>query len=98
MIASVNAGGDGFNLQARALSVVLGWPRSGKTAEQLIGRTHRDPTEHDSVRVEAYCATVEAADDLSLSWQDARYVQDSTANEQKLVFSDKVGWNPLERK
>lgn len=93
-ICSINACADGFNLQARARSVVLGWPRAGRTAEQLIGRTHRDPTIHDEVAVTAFCATAEAAEDLVLSWQDAKYIQDTTGVPQKLVFCDKSGWTP----
>lgn len=93
-VASINACVDGFNLQKRALSVVLGWPPSGKTAEQLVGRTHRDPTEHDTVRAEAFCATIEAAEDLEKAWRAAKYIQDSTRTPQKLVFCDKIGWDP----
>jgi hypothetical protein len=98
VICSINACADGFNLQARNTSIVLGWPRAGKTAEQLMGRTHRDPTTHDSVRVAAVCATYEASQDLYLSWQDGRYIQDTTGVPQKLVFADHIGWNPLAKR
>jgi hypothetical protein len=95
-ILTIGVNSDGKNLQKRNRSVVLEWPRTGRTVEQLIGRTHREPTDHDHVQVDALIATRQQHRDLLASYRDAMFLHTTTPAEQKLIFADKQGWKPNE--
>jgi hypothetical protein len=83
---SVHAHGTGLNLQPHCESLVLSWPSSGKTDEQLCGRTHRYGQTADEVLIELYNHTVEAKGAIASSIQDAQYIQSTTGSPQKLIY------------
>lgn len=97
VILSILACKHGKNLQRRNRAIVLSWSRSGAIMEQLIGREHRNPTEHDHVEVDCFATTQRHIEDLHASYSDACFLQDTHGTEQKLVFCDKIGWTPREK-
>lgn len=82
---SVRSHGVGMNLQAWSDNLVLSWPSSGKIAEQLIGRTHRQGQEADEVIVYRYANTKETQDAVANSRRDAKYLESTTGSPQKLL-------------
>ena len=85
IIASVQAHGVGKNLQRWHRNLVLVPPSSGKTWEQLLGRTHRPGQTADAVQVTVFTWN----DTLKKAWARARdealYIQQVTGSPQKLV-------------
>ena len=80
---SVRSHGTGYNLQAWRSALVLEPPSGGKAWEQMIGRLHRAGQPHtvtfDVVHTsEAFQAALVSAR------ADARYIEDTTGNHQKL--------------
>lgn len=88
LIASIAANGEGRNLQRFYRNLVVSSPPTGAIAEQKIGRTHRPGQEHDEVSVTYFIGCLEAAAGFHRSVSDARYIQDSTGQDQKLVYGD----------
>lgn len=88
---SINAHGTGLNLQPWAENLILSWPSSGKTCEQLIGRTHRAGQEADEVTVWWYGHTPEMRAAMRKSREEAHYIQTTTGNPQKLVYASFAG-------
>lgn len=87
MALSIRSHGTGLNLQRmHSENLVLSWPSSGKTCEQLIGRTHRAGQPADEVFVTLYAHTKEARDAIDKSKEKARYIEESTGSSQKLNF------------
>lgn len=83
---SIRVHGTGLNMQAHAENLVLSWPSSGKTCEQLIGRTHRQGQDADEVAVWYYAHTGAARDALATARADARYIEDTHGSPQKLCY------------
>ena len=83
---SIRVHGTGLNMQAHAESLVLSLPSSGKTCEQLIGRTHRQGQEADEVAVWYYAHTGAARDALATARADARYIEETHGSPQKLCY------------
>jgi hypothetical protein len=88
---SISAHGTGLNLQPWSENLVLSWPSSGKTCEQLIGRTHRQGQEADEVGVWYYGHTPEARALMRKSIEEARYIQHTTGSPQKMIYAAFVG-------
>lgn len=88
MAVSVRVHGTGFDhLQDHhAENLILSWPSSGKTCEQLVGRTHRQGQEADEVSVWYYDHTDDAREAIATSREDARYLQETQGSPQKLVY------------
>lgn len=82
-VASRRAHGTGRNLQHYARALVLGWPSQGAACEQLIGRHHRPG---QTRLVEIYYLAREGPD-YRLALRDARYIQETTGAQQKLLLA-----------
>lgn len=88
LIASIASNGTGRNLQAWNRNLITSMPANGLQTEQLIGRTHRDGQEADTVSFEILTT---CAEHLGAFWQahrDCHYVADSTGAPQKLLLAD----------
>jgi hypothetical protein len=84
ILASQEAHGKGLNLQRWHRNLVLIPPASGKAWEQLLGRTHRPGQSADTV----HCTVLTHHTSLTHAFEgaqsEARYVQATTGNPQKL--------------
>lgn len=90
IIASVRAHSEGKNLQRWARSLVMACPPSGKTWEQLLGRTHRAGQLADEVVVEVALHVEELEQGFVQAVADARYIEQTTGARQKLLYADLV--------
>jgi len=82
---SIRVHGTGLNLQyAHHENLLLSFPSSGKTMEQLIGRTHRQGQDADEVNVWYYGHTTDAASAVLKARQDARYIESTQGTPMKL--------------
>ena len=89
IIASISANGEGRNLQAWDKNLVISCPPSGATWEQLLGRTHRQGQESDSVTYQVFISCIELWTGYEKAKRDALYIQDTTGQSQKLLSCDK---------
>jgi hypothetical protein len=88
-ILSIASNNEGRNLQYRwHRNLVTSAPPKGGVWEQLLGRTHRDGQEADEVS----CAVALACSEQWAAFQqaaaDARYIEDTTGQPQKLCYAD----------
>lgn len=83
-IASLQAHGKGHNLQRYTRNLMLSCPSGGDTWEQVIARSHRFGQTADEIDIEVYLHCKELRDSFDNARRDARYIQDSTGQEQKL--------------
>lgn len=90
VIASIASNAEGRNLQAWCNNLVVSPPPSGQTWEQMLGRTHRDGQTADEVTYEAILSCAEHVSAIHKARSDARYVLESTGQEQKLLYCDLV--------
>ena len=84
--ASITAHGTGKNLQPWAHNLILSWPASGSTAEQLVSRTHRAGQKADEVYVDYVAHTRYLRSALYQSRRDARYIEASMNTPQRLCY------------
>jgi hypothetical protein len=96
VIASVAANSEGRNLQHHSRNLVISCAPNGALWEQLLGRTHRDGQEADEVTVDAYCGCLEMWTGFEQARADARYIEDSTGQPQKLNVADILWPSPEE--
>lgn len=89
-IASILANGEGRNLQRYNENLVVSCPPNGGVWEQLCGRTHRDGQQADEVTVDVILGCKEAWGGFQNALRDARYAEESTGQNQKLIFADKT--------
>jgi hypothetical protein len=89
--ASINACAEGFNLQKWSKNLILSPPANGRTWEQLIGRTHRSGQLADTVDLKILSTLQLAYDDYGKAYRDAKYIQSTTAQKQKLLMADLIG-------
>lgn len=82
---SIASFGTGFNLQPWSESLVMSWPTSGKIAEQLLARTHRQGQKADEVHYHLYAHTTAARLAVQKSKLDARYIEQSVGAKQRLL-------------
>lgn len=89
--ASVKANSEGRNLQrqwSRNLITAMSRGRaSAAECEQLIARTHRDPTEADSVQVAIMLAHDHQIEALESTLNGARFLEQTTGQPQKLTIA-----------
>lgn len=90
VVASVAANKEGRNLQAWFRNFVITAPPNGALWEQLLGRTHRMGQEEDTVYVDWLCACAEQDEGFSQLMADARYIQQTTGQSQKLLYADHI--------
>jgi hypothetical protein len=88
IIASIEANKQGRNLQRYSRSLVMSPPSNGLAYEQLFGRLHREGQEADEVLFDLFVTCREHVRGIDQAFADARYQQDSTGQEQKLLFAD----------
>jgi len=84
---SINAHGVGKNLQAWSNQLVISPPSSGKTWEQLLGRLHRLGQKADEVHCSVFVHTESFIDAMNKADRDARYIQGTSGNRQKLLYA-----------
>ncbi len=83
-IVSINAHATGKNLQRFNQNLLVYCPSSGATWEQLISRTHRPGQKEDTVFFRIPQHTPELKNAFIKARQDARYIQKTMGQEQKL--------------
>ena len=87
MALSVRVHGTGLNLQhAHSENLILSFPSSGKTMEQLVGRTHRQGQEEDEVNLFYYQHTADAREAILKARADARYIEETQGSPMKLCY------------
>jgi hypothetical protein len=85
---SIAAHGIGKNLQSWSNQLIMCPPSSGHVWEQLLGRTHRPGQEADEVSVHVYTHTDRFLGAVKNAIEDAKYIESSTGNAQKILFAD----------
>jgi hypothetical protein len=83
--ASVRAHGVGKNLQQWSEALIMGFPSSNKTLEQLIGRLHRPGQDADVVTFNFYAHSLENLDAVQKCLSDAEFVKDTTGADQRIL-------------
>ena len=87
-IAQAKPCSTGFNLQHNHhKNLIVSCEPTGKQAEQLIGRTHREGQPEDTVYVEYVLGCKEQFAGLNQSIRDARFASLSAPCEQKLAYA-----------
>lgn len=92
LVASIKAHGTGRNLQAWADNLVVSPPASGAVWEQLLARTHRPGQLADTVRVSVAQAFAWQRTAFARAQRDARYIEETTGQVQKLGLATLVGF------
>ena len=90
IVASIAAHGEGKNLERYSKNLVVSPPTSGKVWEQMLGRTHRPGQEADEVTCEVFLDVEACRESFNQARRDARYLEDSLGNVQKLNYADVV--------
>lgn len=91
IIASVAACSAGFNLQRFHENLITSCFTAADEAEQLIGRTHRDGQEADTVEVDILVGCAEHWDGFDGAMSRARMTNQMLGQSQKLLLAD-VSW------
>lgn len=84
LLLSIKAHGTGRNLQAWSRNLVLTPPASGAAWEQLVARTHRPGQQADTVTFDVLQHTPEYRSALKRAREDAKYIEATTGQQQKL--------------
>jgi hypothetical protein len=87
VIASISAHSTGKNLQHHRNQMFVEWPRSARTAEQVLGRVHRNGQAAEEIVV-WFCRSC-LSDELWFAGtlNDALYIQMTTGARQKLIYA-----------
>lgn len=85
IVASIRSHGTGKNLQMFSRNLLGNQFSDAATGEQLLGRTHRQGQEADTVTVEVYLHTPIVIDALARARNLAQYIQDTMGGSQKLL-------------
>ena len=88
IIASVQANGTGRNLQMFSSNLITSCPPGPAIVEQLIGRTHRDGQEADTVTVDILLGCREHHDAFYRALDGAKAAADVLGHDQKLLLAD----------
>lgn len=88
IIASQSAHSEGKNLQRYCRALVTSPMASGKSWEQAIGRLHREGQQADEVTFEVFVHMPELLNSFGQALSDARYLEDTFGNKQKLCYCD----------
>ena len=91
LVLSRHSHGVGRNLQGWSTNLLVEPMSSGTAIEQLIGRTHREGQEADEVYIEVIHWTALPLRGIEAAMEDARYVETSTGQRQKLLLCS--GWS-----
>lgn len=88
-IASIRAHCEGKNLQHNHHANLISTPpSSGKTWEQLLGRTHRHGQRAPTVTNEVYTQIPELVASFRQAVRDAHYLEHTLGSRQKLLYAD----------
>lgn len=87
IICSQRAHGTGRNLQTYSRNLILCSAANGAALEQQIARTHRPGQADDEVRVTFYLHTPELRGAVEQAMRDAKYIEETTGQRQKLLYS-----------
>ncbi|MHA1574435.1 MAG: hypothetical protein ACTSX8_10625 [Alphaproteobacteria bacterium] len=87
-IASVRAHCEGKNLQHHSANLIVTPSSSGKTWEQLLGRTHREGQKADEVTNAVYLHAEELLDAFRKAMSRAEYLEHTLGSKQKLLYAD----------
>lgn len=90
VVASVAANKEGRNLQAWNRNLIVTVFPTGRIIEQLIGRTHRKGQKADTVYVDWIAACDEQDQGFVQMMADAKYIQETLRQRQKLLYADHV--------
>jgi len=88
---SLKSQGTGKNLQRYAKNLLLECPANGTLLEQVLGRTHRPGQESDEVVVD-FVAHAHNRKAIKKCVEDAKYVQSTTGQRQKILYAQRIGW------
>jgi len=91
-VASIKAHGTGKNLQHHENQYYFQWPRQATTAEQSLGRLHRQGQKADVLNVVTNLTTEFDRLCLAACLNDALYVHQTTGSPQKLIYGT---YNPV---
>lgn len=92
VVASIKAHGTGKNLQHHENQYFFQWPRQASTAEQSLGRLHRQGQQADVLNVVTNLTTEFDRLCLAACLNDALYVHQTTGSPQKLIYGT---YNPV---
>ncbi len=84
LVASWNACGTGFNLQAWRRAIVFQFPQSSRDLEQLIGRHHRQG-QKEPIVVDFYVSSGGSADAFEMAVREAETVKAREGLTQKIL-------------
>lgn len=87
LILSIQAHGEGKELQHHQNQLFVQFPRSATLAEQSIGREHRLGQEADELVVDRCDTLPFDIQNFGAALNDSVYVHQTTGNEQKLVYA-----------
>lgn len=90
IIASMHAHGEGKNLERYSRALVTSPMTSGKHWEQLVGRIHRHGQKADEVVVDVNLLTPELEVSFEQARADARFLEDTLGQRQKLNYADVI--------
>jgi hypothetical protein len=91
IVASIKAHSVGKNLQAFSRNLILNTPSAGAEYEQLLARSHRPGQEADEVSAHIFLHTLELEDAFKSALNDARYIEQSSGQRQKLTYARRIG-------
>lgn len=86
IICSVKANKRGKNLQALNRNLIVSFPASNDTVEQVVGRTYRSNQTAERVEVHYYLHTQELENAFEKAKVRARFVKETMGADQKLCF------------
>jgi hypothetical protein len=95
LIASLASNSEGRNLQAWSRSIYLSPPSNGKTLEQSLGRTHRSGQEADCVEATFVLPHWTTRRQFDRAIEDARFIESTTSQPQKILLADDVSASGL---
>jgi hypothetical protein len=91
--ASIRAHGTGKNLVQWNKALIMTLPSSGSTLEQLLARHHRVGQKSEEVEVFFYKHTEEIDAALETCKRDAKFVEATSGNRQKILYADLLDHN-----
>lgn len=87
VILSSHSHREGKNLQAWSHNIVVSASPSGAAWDQMLGRTHREGQTADEVGCDIYLHTEPLLNGFIGALADAKYLQDTLGQEQKLLYA-----------
>jgi hypothetical protein len=92
VVTSLGAHSIGKNLQPFQNQIYVQWPRPPETAEQSLGRTHRNGQQADELIVHTLNSILFDHEVFAACLNDTLYIQQTTGSRQKLI---KASYDPM---